>query len=254
MDLVLARAARLLPGGCTVTVVADRAYDIPPFIDRLTAYGWHWIIRCKGQGAVRFQDQQGREWALSTLIRRHGPHRDRRWKARGRLFKKAGWRTARVVALRERTADEPLVVITDLPPRWNVLHTYGARAWIEPGFRQEKSRGWQWEECQVPSLAHQHTLLLAMAWASVLTLVLGTREAQDAIDHVQHRDRRRPPRQPQHARHRLFALGLHALQHWIDRHDWRTLPRGLPAAPLITWNAQWLAVNGRAYIFPSVRP
>lgn len=254
MDLVLDRVARLLPATCPVTVVADRAYDVPPFLDRLTRHGWHWIIRCKGKGTIRFQDQQGVEWALSELLDRRLPAADRRWKARGRLFKKAGWRTASVVAIWERTAREPLVVITDLAPRWEVLRTYGVRAWIEPGFRQEKSRGWQWEACQVPTLTHQHTVLLAMAWASVLTLLLGSQEGDDALARLRRRDRTRPPCTPHHARYSLFTLGLHALQHWIDRHDRRTLPRAFPAFALTTWTAQWYAATAHLYIFQSVRP
>lgn len=254
MDRLLVRAATLLPAHCDVTVLADRAYDIPPFIDRLTARGWHWIIRCKGQGTVHFQDWRGNEAELATLLRLHVPRRNRRWKTRGKLFKKAGWREASVVAIWERTADELLVVISDLPPRWELLRTYGTRAWIEPGFRQDKSRGWQWEECQVPSLAHQHTLLLGMAWASVLTLLLGIREAEAIMTRFRKRDRSRPVPKPQHARYSLFALGLHTLQHWIDRHDRRSLPDRLAAPIPVSWNAQWLRLTARAYIFQSVRP
>ncbi|MDQ2743633.1 MAG: transposase [Chloroflexota bacterium] len=254
MDRLLVRAASLLPADCAVTVLADRAYDIPPFIDRLTARGWHWIIRCKGQGTIRFQDQRGTEAALADLVRAHLPGPDRRWKTRGKLFKQAGWREASIVAIWERTADEPLVVITDLAPRWEVLRTFGSRAWIEPGFRQEKSRGWQWEECQVPDLGHQHTLLLAMAWASVLTLLLGTQQATAALARIQQRERTRPPLVPQHARYSLFSLGLHFLHQWIDRHDRRRLPAGLPPPRPLSWNDQWRALLSHHYIFQSVRP
>jgi Transposase DDE domain len=254
IERVLARAAALLPPGAEVVVLADRAYDVPPFIDRLSVRGWHWIIRCKSKGTIRFQDWRGSERALADVVHEHLPQPDRRWKTHGRLFKKAGWREASVVAIWERTADEPLVVLTDLPPRWEVLRTYGSRAWIELGFRQDKSRGWQWEECQVPDLTHQHTLLLAMAWASVLTLLLGTHQAEDALAQVQNRSRTRPAAKPQHARHSLFTQGLHSLQHWIDRHDRRTLPPGLPPPTATSWNAQWLTLTTRAYIFQSVRP
>jgi hypothetical protein len=178
----------------------------------------------------------------------HVPQRDRRWKVRGKLFKHAGWREASVVALWGRTADKPMVVITDLAPRWEVLRTYGMRAWMEPGFRQDKSRGWQWEECQVPSLTHQHTPLLAMVWASVLTLLLGTHAAEAAKRTIRHRARSRLPAKPQHARYSLMTLGLHCLQHWIDRHDRRSLPARLPRS----WNDQWRALLAHAYIFQSV--
>jgi hypothetical protein len=254
MDRLLERVVRLLPTACEVTVLADRAYDIPPFIDRLRALGWHWIIRCKAQGTIRVRDQHGSDVGLVALVQRHLPTPDRRWKMRADLFKKAGWRTVSIVAIWERTAEEPLVVLTDLAPRWEVLRTFGCRAWIEPGFRQEKSRGWQWEDCQVPELRHQHTLLLAMAWASLLTLLLGTQQAQNAITQVQHRDPARPPRVPSHARYSLFSLGLHVVQHWIDRHDSRCFPYDLPPPLPPTWTDQWRALLSSAYIFHSVRP
>jgi hypothetical protein len=254
MDLVLERVARLLPSDVDVLLLADRAYDVPPLIDRLTIRNWHWIIRCKGKGTIRFRDRQGQETGLAERITQHVPTINRRWKARGWLFKKAGWREASVVALWAAREEEPLVVISDLPPRWDLLRTYAVRAWIEPGFRQEKSRGWQWEACQVPSLAHQQTLLLAMAWASMLTLLLGSQEAAAVMTQVTHRDHGRPPRKPHHARYSLFSLGLHAIQRWIDRHDYRILPRGLPPAPLLSWTAQWYGLLARAYIFQSVRP
>lgn len=254
LERVLHRVQRLLPAGREVTLVADRAYDVPPLIDRLQALDWHWIIRCKGNGTVRFLDHGGTEWSLAALLDQHVPAPDHRWKARGKLFKQAGWREASVVAIWERTAEERLVVITDLPPRWEVLRRYGVRAWIEPGFRNEKSRGWQWEESQVPSLTHHHTLLLAMAWATVLTLLLGTREAETALTRVTTRRRRRAtPQVPFHARYSLFSHGLQAVQYWLDRHAFRTLPEHLPHAPLITWNDHWYGTLARHYIFQSVR-
>ncbi|MCL4535697.1 MAG: hypothetical protein M1370_11135 [Bacteroidetes bacterium] len=56
VDGALARAYSLLPKGCDVVVTADRAFDIPAFVDRITALGWQeakarleryweWIVR-----------------------------------------------------------------------------------------------------------------------------------------------------------------------------------------------------------------
>jgi hypothetical protein len=253
MDRVLARVVALLPADRPVTVVADRAYDSPPFIDRLAARGWHWIVRCKARGTVRFRDHQGTEHALAELVRRHVGSCDRRWKARGMLFKDAGWREVSVVAIWERSAEEPLVVITDLAPRWEVVRTFGCRAWVEPSFRTDKRRGWQWEDCQVRGLAHQHALLLAMAWASVFTVLLGADAAQEAITQVLAAPRSRPPRKPTPARSSLFTHGLHTIQHWIDRRDRRYLPHHLPMPPSMSWSAQWRGLLARRYIFQSVR-
>ena len=100
IDAVLEQVAALLPPELSVIVTADRAFDIAPFIDRIAARGWHWVVRLKVEGSHRFLDHLGRE---------HGPEvrssiasvptPGRRWKARGQLFKGAGWRAASVIAV-----------------------------------------------------------------------------------------------------------------------------------------------------------
>lgn len=249
IDTVLLDAAALLPADAAVLVLADRAYDIPPFIDRLTALGWHWIIRCKAKGSLRIYEQQGTEQELAALVRQHlAP--GRRWKLRGLLFKDAGWREASVVGIWASGEDDPLVVISDLPARWELLHWYGRRCWTEPAFRNTKRKGWQWEACQVQGIGHHQRLLLGMAWASVLVLLAGVQAASARLAHrVQHRHFTCP----QHARKSLFALGLTRIRHWL----YQQLP---PARWRLTdfsdrsWNDQWLAQQRWHLIFSPVRP
>src|SRR4051794_41604183 len=163
IDAVLKRAAALLPAGLEVILTADRAFDIPPFVERVAARGWHWVIRLKAEGASRFLDHQGREHSLRELVHRHVAAPGQRWKARGRIFKGAGWHPASVVAVWAPGAKERLVVIPDLPPRWEVVAHYGRRFWIEAGFRTDKTGGWQWEASQMTDLDHHERLLVAMA-------------------------------------------------------------------------------------------
>ncbi|MDP9373109.1 MAG: transposase, partial [Chloroflexota bacterium] len=195
VDAVLAQVAALLPAGVEVVVVADRAYDIPAFVDRLAAYGWHWVVRCKANGTMRFRDRPGREHAIRDLVRRHLPCPGRRWKGRGQVFKDAGWRDASVVAVWGAGQKEPLVALTDLPARWAVLRLYQRRFWIEPGFRNDKTRGWQWEDSQVRGVAHHERLLLALAWASLVLRCLGAQEAEVRLAaRLARRGRRHRPR------------------------------------------------------------
>src|SRR5947207_996937 len=137
---VLAQVAAELWAGARVVVLADRAFDIPTFVDRITARGWHWVVRLKANGTSRFRDHLGREHGVRDLVRRHVARPGQRWKAHGQVFKKAGWRPASVVALWAAGQAEPLVVLTDLPPRWEVLKLYGRRFWIEAGFRTDKTK------------------------------------------------------------------------------------------------------------------
>ncbi len=239
VDHVLAQVAALLPPGLSVTVLADRAYGIPPFLDRCAAYGWHWVLRLTTTGSHRFCDGHGQEHALRDLVRQHLGHAGCRWRSRGRMFKDAGWRAVGLVGLWGAGAKEPLVVISDLAPTWSVVRLYERRFWIEPGFRSDKRKGWQWEASQVQGVAHHERLLLAMAWASLVVLCIGVEEAQRRVVEAQGRPWRKRLRQIRHARESVFTLGLRGLQRWLfgtERWAWRWW---LPELDAPSWEQQW---------------
>lgn len=248
IDAVLDQVAALLPAGLAVIVTADRAYDIPPFIDRIAARGWHWAVRLKANAATRFLDTRGREHGVKDLVRKHVAAPGHRWKACGHMFKHAGWRAVSLVATWAPGTTEPLVVVTDLPPRWDVLRSYDRRFWIESGFRTDKRKGWQWEDCQVTNLKHLDRLLVAMAWATLLALCLGLHEARSRLRALAAPSSRRPPR-PQPARESLFTLGLRLARRWLARSapsltSWRLVRLNAPA-----WNTIWRRSQARRFIF-----
>jgi len=250
VDRVLAEVAELLPAGLTVIVLADRAYDVPAFLDRLAAYGWSWIVRCKARGQLRFRDRQGREQRLGTLVRTQLPAAGGRWKGAGWAFKKAGWRPVSVVAIWAAGMAEPLVLLTNLPPAWQVAKLYQRRSWIEASFRQDKRKGWQWEDSQVVDLAHHERLMLALAWASLVTLCLGVEVAEQ---HLQ-QQRRKPPRRAQHPRESLFTLGLHRVKAWCYQRSGHRLRWHLPDVHAESWTDQWLGMQRHQHILQPVRP
>ena len=178
VEQVLARVAALVPSGLEVVVVADAFFAIPGFVDRLTRYGWHWVLRVTPCGRHHFRDHQGRESSLGERVRQQVRQPGQRWKARGAVFKAAGWYAASVVATWAVGTEEPFVLLSDQPPRWQLVRTYDRRFWCEPGFRADKTRGWQWATSQVQGVDHHVVLLLGMAWASVVTLCLGVEEAR----------------------------------------------------------------------------
>lgn len=249
MDQLLAQVAVLLPPGLPVIVLADRAYDIPPMLDRLTARGWHWVIRLKAKGSTRFLDPQGRERPVTALLDRRLRQRGWRCTARGKLFKDAGWREVSMVGLWAPREDEALVVISDLPATYDLLLRYRQRFWIEPSFRNDKRAGWHWEDCQVTDLAHHRVLLLALAWATLITLCLGSERAeQDLQDQAD-----RPAHRPQPARFSLFTLGLQVLRAFLHHPDRWHLRWLLPALDAPSWNHQWLTLQRRQFLAQTVR-
>ncbi len=247
VDSVLERLRALLPVGLAVIIVADRLYDIPAFVDRVTTRGWHWVVRCKARGSLRFRDRQGREWALKQIVNQRVGQAGQRWKAKGWVFKDAGWRAASVVAIWGVGEKEALVVLTDLAPRWEVLRLYERRAWTECGFRSDKSKGWRWEDTQIQGLDHHEHLLLAMAWASLVVYCLGVAEATARRTAAGH------PK-PQHARLSLFTMGLRRAQRWLCQ----TLPTSInwhqPDIDAKSWTDQWYSFLSYRYVFTTVRP
>jgi hypothetical protein len=250
IETLLSQAAALLPPDLDVVVLADRAYDIPPLLDRLSGRGWHWIIRLKTRASTRFRDTTGVEGPVSALLRRRLRRRGWRCTMRGQLFKDAGWRDVSLVGLWATREDEALVVISDLPATYELLLRYRQRFWIEAAFRNDKGMGWHWEDCQVRELAQQQVLLLALAWATLVTLCLGSERAEQEL-----RERiTRPARRPQPARFSLFTLGLQALRTFLHHpHRWH-LRWLLPALDAPAWNTQWLTLQRQQWLAQTVRP
>jgi hypothetical protein len=136
---LLAQAAAILPAGQSVTVLADRAFGCPAFTDLVAAHGWQYLVRAQRQTCLRHDD--GRMQAFSTLI----PQAGTRWCGRGQAFKKQGWRPVSVVASWRVGCPEPLLLVSNLPPAWDLVRQYRRRAAIEALFRDWKTSGWQWE-------------------------------------------------------------------------------------------------------------
>jgi hypothetical protein len=255
VEKVFDQVAALLPAGLEVVVVADRAYGIPPFLERVQAYGWHWVVRLTTTGSHRWCDRHGQEHALREVLRRHLSQPGMRWRTRGCLFKDAGWRQVELVGLWGIGQKEMLVVVTDLRERWGVLALYNRRFWIEPGFRSDKKKGWQWESSQVVGVEHHERLLVGMAWASLVTLVVGVEAAGEEVERLERRKRRKRLPQVRHARESIFTLGLRAVREWLYHATRCALRWQLSRLDAPSWERQWHQYQSIHLIFGSpVRP
>jgi hypothetical protein len=242
IDTVFASVAQVLPSDLAIVVLADRAYDVPDFIDRVTGQGWDYVVRVKARSAMRFRDHRGHEQAISTLTEQHLTRAGQRWKARGQAFKTANWRDVSLVGHWAAGHAEPLVVMTNRAPDWEVLAGYARRFWIEPGFRNDKSAGWHWEASQVRDLVRQERLLVALAWATLLTVQLGCADAEEQLVQRQHRPPRtrpRPGKPPAHPRLSLFRLGLAAIGCWLVRRTPLQRLTRLPRPNAPSWTDEW---------------
>lgn len=251
VEAVLATAAAIVPPELPVSVLADRAYDVPGIVDRLAAYGWHWIIRVKARGTLVWRASDGTEQPLRELVAARLPQPGAQFLAVGSAFKRAGWRPVALSGAWGAGCREPLVVLTSLEPDLGVLDRYARRFWIEAAFRQDKSAGWDWAHSQLRDPARQARLLLALAWATLLALSLGAQQAARAMAAVVAR-----PTRPasSHPRDSLFTLGRDQLRARLYGTVRGPLPWRLPALTAPSWCAEWLALHLAAPPPQSVPP
>ena len=232
-----------------MVVVADRAYALPALVDRLQGYGWHWVLRVGTRGAHRWQAAHGGEQALAAVVTQHLPHPGTRWRTTGAFGKKAGWRTAHLVGVWGRGAREPLVVLTDLPPRWAVLGRMVAASGSKPASGPTSA----WAGSGKPARCAISTTSRCCCWGwrgpVWWRCVWGPRRLPSSW----RRCAVRPgPRMPARA---CASRGILAIRHWLYQGRAAPMPWVLPEPDGPSWTAQWSAAQSRAFIFHvPVRP
>ncbi len=254
VDAVFDQVSMLLPAGLRVVVVADRAFAVPNFIDRCAQRGWHWVVRLTTSGSHRVRDVRGRERSLRDLLGQQLQQPGQRWKTRGWVFKDAGWRQASLVGVWGSGAQESLVVLSDQAAQWEVLATYARRFWCEPGFRTDKSKGWQWEQSQVQGVAHHAVLLLGMAWASLVAVCAGLHAAEERLAREDARRARGCRGQPRPARESVFTVGLRAVRRWLYGTARTALPWRVSGLDGPSWERRWHACQANWLIFSAAGP
>lgn len=232
--------ATILPKNVPVVWLADRAFGTPAFTDLLTSRGWNYIVRAQGQTVC--QDRTGNCCQLQALVRLRG----QKAKLRGRVFKKRGWRDASVVVYWGKRHEKPLCLVSNLPPRWYLIHLYRRRYPIEATFRDYKSHGWHWEQGQVTDLEHIERLLVGMALATWIALFTGTQVATEQLAKTPTGNRRTVP---WIGKRSLFHLGLQRLSELLSG-SCQLAPRfELDDFSAPNWNQQIYFHHARAFVF-----
>ena len=240
IDRLLSEVETLLPAGVVVTLLADRAFGSPAFIDLVVRRNWHYVVRVQGHTICR--DRMGRERTVDSLV----PFRNRRAKLCGQAFKKAGWRPVSVVAYWGKRYKQPLCLVSDLKPAWYLIQLYRHRFPIEATFRDYKSYGWRWEQGQVKSQAHVERLLVGMAVTTWLALLAGSHKAREILQTPPTGKRRT---RPWDGKMSLFHHGLELFQICLLGN--RSLPDHwcLSDWDMPNWSQQLYFHVARAYVF-----
>jgi Transposase DDE domain len=212
---LLRQAAACLPAGAQVTLLADRGLAWPQIVDACGELGWHFVIRLQGQTRVR--TSEATECSAAELALKPGA----RWWGQAEVFKKSGWRRARVAACWEKDQDGPWLLVSDRPEGPRLFHRYARRVWTEELFRDEKSQGFHWEKSHVTDPTHAARLVLLIALATYLALALGSRVIQAGLRRWLESTRQRMLS--------LFTIGMRWMTFCMT-HD-RSLPQNLSPVP-----------------------
>jgi hypothetical protein len=156
-----------IPPGWTVIVLADRGWDAPWLLRRITRLGWHPFVRLNTGG--RFRPTGTTCWRpLASFAPRPGTS----WRGTGLAFTR-NQVACTVLARWEEGYKDPWLILTDLAPEASDAGWYGLRAWIEQGFKITKRAGWQWHRTRMSAPDRAARLWLAVAVATLWLLSVG---------------------------------------------------------------------------------
>jgi hypothetical protein len=200
---LLAWIAPSVPAGVIPLVQADRGIGTSPGLLRgITALGWYFEVRV--QKTTRFKAPDGSECPLAQLVAAAG----QTWRGQGQVFKKAGWLDCQVLIVWGQVYRESWCLVTNCP--WVTGWDYAVRYWQEASFRDLKSDGWQWQCSRIWTPAHANRLLLVLALAYAWVLSLGSL----ALDDPALASRIRKGR---HTTYSVFRQGLRIWSHLLGR-------------------------------------
>ena len=218
---LLRQVARCVPPGADVTLLADRGLCWPSLVDFCGRSGWHYVFRMQGHTRVRVADAGGRGGGRERRARDLAPRKGARWAGAARVFKKAGWREANVVAVWERRCREPWLLVTDRPASYARCRGYAKRNWCEQMHRDEKAQGFHWGQSRVDDPRHAARLLLVLALATLLAISTGAAALKRGIRRELDGRRRRMLS--------VFQMGLRFIHECLA--NARQLPDGLYLYP-----------------------
>lgn len=166
-----------------VVVMTDRGLYARWLFEAIVARGWHPMMRVTRLGRFRPEG-----WARPKPFWQFVPRVGSAWQGRGVAFPRKPERRLECTLLACWSAghEDGWYVLTDLPPRAADAAWYGLRMWIEHGFEQFKSTGWQWQRTRIEAPDRAERMWLALALATLWVVAVGGEhergeEAQETV-------------------------------------------------------------------------
>ena len=157
----------------TVVVLTDRGLYARWLFQAIVALGWHPMMRITRRN--RFLPAG---WVHHRPVWRFAAEVGRRWQGRGVAFPTTAESRLECTLLACWTQghEDGWYLVTDLPPQVADAAWYGLRMWIEHGFEQFKSGGWQWQKSRITDPDRAGRMWLAMAVATRWVVSVGGQE------------------------------------------------------------------------------
>jgi hypothetical protein len=160
----------------TVIVMTDRGLYARWLFQEIVALGWHPMMRVTCGGKFLPEGWTGPQ-EFGWFVPRAG----RAWQGRGIAFPRKSERrlACTLLACWAEGHEEAWYVLTDLPPQVAEVAWYGLRMWIEHGFEQLKSTGWQWQKTRISDPDRAGRMWLAIALATLWVVAVGGEHDHD---------------------------------------------------------------------------
>ncbi len=203
-----------------VVLLADRGLWAKWLFQATQDLGWHPLMRISQRGHFR-PDGYPVFVPLKQLVSLTGT----RWCGRGLAFSTPGRQlAATLLGWWGQGHKDPWLILTDLAPQESDVSWYGLRSWIEQGFKDSKSGGWQWQHTRMADPQRAERLWLAIAVATLWLLRVGSSAEEEAPEVESPGEKVNRPGSPRWRMSSVFARGHRVIQMALIKH--RRLPLG----------------------------
>jgi hypothetical protein len=161
-----------LGDGWQVLVLSDRGLQSKDLFEAITELHWHPLMRVKKGGHFRPEG-----WTKGMALSQFVTHVGGRWRGRGTAWPGSSRLACTLLVCWEAGHEEPWLILTDLGPTDAQAVWYAWRSWIEHGFRDLKSDGWQLSKTRMSEPERVGRWWAAAALATLWVLEAGA-EAQ----------------------------------------------------------------------------
>jgi len=165
---MLVHAARCLPKGPKVILLADRGFVHTDAMSALRCLGWHYRIRLKSNTWL-WRSTGG--WIQPKAV--HLARGEARCFHHVKLHKKQWYGPVYVIFGRNNVNGELWVVVSDEPTTLQTFQEYGLRFDIEELFKDEQSSGWNLQKSEIRSVCDLSRLCFILALATLYVTAQG---------------------------------------------------------------------------------